>query len=81
MRTWDDADGLAADRAGFYASISAIAHDGLRESMSDKKSYRASAKSMLSALKELAAIDAESRTLATTAGIELPEVDLGVLAP
>ena len=47
LRTWDEADELAADRAGFYASISAIAHDGLRASMSDKKSYRATAKAML----------------------------------
>lgn len=81
LRTWDKATALAGDRAALYASISAIAHDGLRASMSDKKSYRATAKSMLSALKALAALDAGSRALAVTAGIELPDVDLGVLAP
>jgi hypothetical protein len=81
LRTWDEATPLAADRAGFYASISAIAHDGLRAAMSDKKKYRATAKSMLATLKGLAALDAASRSLAVTAGIELPDVDLGVLAP
>ncbi len=81
LRTWDEATPLASDRAGFYASISAIAHDGLRAAMSDKKKYRATAKAMLGTLKGLAALDAASRSLAVTAGIELPDVDLGVLAP
>jgi hypothetical protein len=81
LRTWDEGTALAADRAAFYAAVSAIAHDGLRASMSDKKSYRATARAMLNELKALAGLDAGSRALAVTAGIELPDVDLGVLAP
>lgn len=76
LRTWEDARKLAAARAGFYASVSEVAHDALRASMTDKKAYRAAAKSMLATLRKLPGLDADSRTLAGTAGVTLPEVDL-----
>ncbi len=81
LRTWDDAHKLSMDRGDFYDAVGGIARDGLRASMSDKKDYRATAKTMLSALRRLVTLDAESRALATTAGVDLPPVDLGSLAP
>jgi hypothetical protein len=76
LRTWDAARKLVSDRNAFYAAVSSIAHNGLRDSLTDKKGFRASAKKMLATLRRLDAIDAASRTLALTGGVELPPVDL-----
>jgi hypothetical protein len=79
LRGWEAAHQLAENRATFYDSIASIARDGLRASMTDKKSYRASATRMLRALTGIAALDRQSRDLAGNSGIELPAVDLGSL--
>jgi len=78
LRAWDDARKLAAARAGFYAAVAGISHDALRASMTDKKAYRAAAKSMLATLRKLPSLDDQSRSLAATAGATLPDVDLSV---
>jgi hypothetical protein len=79
LRTWDQAHSLANARSAFYTSISAIAIDGLRASITDKRSYRATSRKLLSALKKLHTLDAASRELALVANLELPEVDLSRL--
>ena len=76
VRSWDEAGQFASDRQAFYDEILAIAHDGLRDSLSDKTAYRATARKMLKALHGLAALDAASRDLAATAKMTLPKVDL-----
>jgi len=81
LRTWDEAHKLAMDRGDFYASVAGIARDGLRSSITDKKAYRTAARTMLGALRELPSLDAESRALASAAGVDLPPIELGSLAP
>jgi hypothetical protein len=76
LRTWPAAQKLASARNAFYVSVSTIADDGLGKSLTNRKAYRNTAKRMLTALKKLDAIDAASRTLALTGGLELPPVDL-----
>jgi hypothetical protein len=73
---WEDASQLASDRQGFYNDLLAIAHDGLRDSLSDKKAYQSTSKRMLKVLHRLPALDAASRELATTAKVTLPKVNL-----
>ena len=50
-------------------------------SITNNKAYRATAKSMLGALRELIALDNQSHDLGQSAGMDLPTVDLGVLKP
>ena len=79
LATWSDAAALAASRADFYASVSAKAKAGLTKSISNKKAYQASGKSMLTVLKKLPKLDVASRALAAQAGTELPVVDLSAI--
>lgn len=76
VRSWDDAYQFASDRQGFYDEVLAIAHDGLRDSLSDKTAYRNTAKKMLKVLRKLTPLDASSRELAGEAKVTLPKVDL-----
>jgi hypothetical protein len=74
MASWPDAAPAATKLDDFYRAIATTARDGLRASLSDGGAYRAAATSMLATLKGLRDVDAASRALAATVGLELPPV-------
>jgi hypothetical protein len=59
---------------GFYKRMATTAHDALRASLNDGGSYRAAGAEMLSVLGSLRDVDAASRRLAASVGLELPPV-------
>jgi hypothetical protein len=61
---------------GFYKRMATTAHDALRASLNDEASYRAAGAEMMSVLGSLGGVDAASRTLAGSVGLELPPVAL-----
>jgi hypothetical protein len=60
----------------FYRSMADTARVGLQASFTDNASYRSAGKEMLTVLSGLDAVDAASRTLATTVDLELAPVAL-----
>ena len=78
---WDDATGVSGQLDTFYAGITAAAKDGLAASLQNTKAYVAAGKAMLKTVDTLAPLDAASRTLAATAGVDLPPVVLPGDAP
>ena len=70
--TWDEAADLSAALASFYGSIDRIAQDALTASITNDRAYKDGATRMLAVLDRLAGLDAETRALATTAGLDLP---------
>lgn len=69
---WDQASAVSGDLATFYADISATAQQGLASSLKSSRAYVAAAEEMLKVLAGLDEIDAASRELGVSAGIELP---------
>jgi hypothetical protein len=70
--TWDEAADLSAALASFYGSIDRIAQDALTASITNDRAYKEGATRMLAVLDRLAGLDARTRALATTAGLDLP---------
>lgn len=70
--TWDRADVVSRDLAGFYASIAETAEEGLSASFANNGAYVAAAERMLEIVSGLEALDTASRTLAASADLELP---------
>jgi len=81
MAGWSVAALTTSKLDTFYQAITATARDGLRVSLSNTRSYRATAASMLRVLATLDEVDAASRGLAATVGLELPPVLAGSAAP
>lgn len=81
MAGWAAGAWVAGDRAAFYTKIAGAARDALRVTVTNDKAYRKAATSVLKILQDLASLDAASRDLASTVSLDLPPVDLGVLAP
>ncbi len=75
LATWPDAADLAASRSAFYDKVSSTSRAALAKSISNKKAYKASGKSMLTVLKKVVKLDTDARALAATVGSELPVVD------
>ncbi len=75
LRTWPDAAALSTSREDFYASVTSTAKAALTKSISNKKAYKASGKSMLTVLRRVPKLDTAARKLAASAGAELPAVD------
>jgi len=73
--TWDDAAELSAALASFYGSIDRIAQDALAASLTNDRAYQDAGTRMLAVLDRLARLDADTRALATTAGLDLPPLD------
>lgn len=76
---WPEAAALAASRGDFYDKVTSTSRTALTKSISNKKAYQASGKSMLTVLKRLPKLDAAARVLATSAGSELPAVDYAAI--
>ena len=69
---WADAAKVSGRLVAFYDSVSRVAEDGLAASIKNNGAYTAAGKRMLRVLDDIAALDAASRALAATAGINLP---------
>jgi hypothetical protein len=73
--TWDEASDVSAELASFYASIDRIAQDALTASITNERAYHDSGTRMLAVLGRLTGLDADTRVLAKTAGVDLPPLD------
>ncbi len=76
LRKWPDAVGLSASRDSFYSAVTSTSRAGLTKSITNKKAYKSSGKSMLTVLRRIPKLDAAARKLAVGAGVELPVVDV-----
>lgn len=79
LAKWPEAAGLAASRGDFYAAVTSSSRAALTKSVSNKKAYAKSGKSMLTILKKVPKLDASARKLAIVAGTDLPVIDLGAI--
>ena len=70
--TWDDAADLSAALASFYVSIDRIAQEALAASITNDRAYEDAGTRMLGVLDRIPRLDADTRALATTAGVDLP---------
>jgi hypothetical protein len=70
--TWDDATAVSRELAAFYGSIDRIADEGLSASIHNERAYRDAGRRMLAILAGLTELDAASRALAGSVGVELP---------
>ncbi len=78
---WTEASDVQAELDTFYRSMADTARSALRASFTDPAAYRSSGAKMVTALEMLGEVDAASRGLASTVGLELPPVVLPVAAP
>jgi hypothetical protein len=76
LATWHEADSVRGQLDDFYQSMSKTANLAFGTSLDDASEYRRWANEMLAVLRGLSAVDAGSRTLAATVGLELPPVAL-----
>ena len=74
MAPWKDALPVKTRLDGFYGALADTARDAFRSSLSDGAAYRQAGTRMLTALAGLGEVDAASRSLATSVGLELPPV-------
>ncbi len=81
MAPWTAASTVQTGLANFYSTIASTARDGLHAPLSDLAAYRSTAKAMLKAVAGLGTIDAASRALAASAGLELPSIAVPSTAP
>jgi hypothetical protein len=79
LATWPDAAAVAASRSAFYDKVTSTSRAALAKSISNKKAYKASGKSMLTVLKKVAKLDTDARALAATAGSDLPVVNYSAI--
>lgn len=73
--TWDDAADLSTTLASFYTSIDRIAQDALAASITNDRAYQDAGTRMLAVLDRLARLDADTRALAASAGVDLPPLN------
>jgi hypothetical protein len=76
LASWPEAATVKAELESFYLAMADSARSALRAPYSDRAGYRAAAAAMMPVLAKLGAVDAVSRTLATTIDLELPPVAL-----
>ncbi len=75
MAPWTAATSVRAGLDDFYSSMATTARDGLHASLADLSAYRSTAKAMLAVTAGLDTVDASSRTLAATVGLDLPSLE------
>ncbi len=76
LAKWQDAAGLSADLAAFYASIRATAREGLAASLSNVAAYEDAGTRMVAVFTALSGLDDATQQLANAAGISVPSVTL-----
>jgi len=73
LEKWPLADPLGTALGSFYESIRTTAREGLAASLANTAAYKIAAKRMVAAFAALPAIDALTGSLATQAGLTLPD--------
>lgn len=76
LAPWTDAAQVQAGLDDFYRAMAQEARTGLRASLNDEGAYRKAGVNMLKVLSTMGAVDAKSRDLAGSIGLELPPVVL-----
>lgn len=76
LAPWSDAAQVQGGLEDFYRAMAQAARMGLRSSLNDNVAYRKAGANMITVLSAMGTIDAQSRTLAGTVGLELPPVVL-----
>src|SRR4029077_14813261 len=71
LAPWTDAAQVQSGLDDFYRAMAQEARTGLRASLNDTGAYRKAGAKMLTVLSTLASVDAKSRELAGTIGLEL----------
>jgi cell division GTPase FtsZ len=74
LSPWPEARDVQAQLDSFYQAMAETAKTGLRASLTDTAAYRKAGAAMLVVIKQLDDVDAASRALAESVGIELPPV-------
>ncbi|HEY0443747.1 MAG TPA: hypothetical protein VGC90_05970 [Candidatus Limnocylindrales bacterium] len=72
LGTWDQATEVSVALGAIYTSVRGTAVDGLNASIQNDPAYRAAAQRMLVVMSGIAPLDAEVRTLASVAGVDMP---------
>jgi hypothetical protein len=72
---WSAAGSMASSLQTFYTSVSSAGEDGLGASIRNSTAYVSAGRRMLKLLEHISALDADSRTLAASAGAELPALE------
>lgn len=82
---WRDGASVMSKLDDFYRTMATTANVAFRASLTDEAAYRKAGAEMMTVLAQLGAVDAASRSLATTVDLELPPVALpgarGTAAP
>ncbi len=76
LTPWTDAAQVQSGLDDFYRAMALEARTGLRASFNDTGAYRKAGARMLTVLSTMGSVDAKSRDLAGTIGLELPPVVL-----
>ena len=69
---WPEASAVSASLGTFYRAVSTAGEDGLSASIRNSGAYISAARRVVSLLDKIAGLDAASRTLAASAGVDLP---------
>ncbi len=72
LSAWPDAAGLQGRLGPFYTQVRAVAANGLAATLASQTAYQKAANQMLTVLGALPSIQADERSLAASARIELP---------
>jgi hypothetical protein len=72
LAPWTEAATVAAQLDAFYRSLADTARDALRASLTDDGTYRRAAARIVTEIRKVDEVDAASRTLATSVGLQLP---------
>lgn len=72
LAPWPEAVTVAAQLDAFYRSLADTAKDALRASLTDDATYRRAGARIVTEIRKVDEVDAASRTLATSVGLQLP---------
>jgi hypothetical protein len=72
LAPWTEAATVTAQLDAFYRSLADTARDALRMSLTDDETYRRAGARIVTEIRKVDQVDAASRTLATSVGLQLP---------
>jgi len=72
LAPWTEAATVAAQLDAFYRNLADTARDALRASLGDDRTYRQAGARLVTDIRKVEEVDAASRTLASSVGLQLP---------
>jgi hypothetical protein len=81
LRPWTDAGVVASDLERLYLDVRSTARGGLVASLTNDRAYRLAGQRMLTVLHRIGALNAGIRTLADSAGVDLPSLPEAPASP